>query len=207
MFALLAAGALGLPMELQSKMPDNPIEPPEQWAWGRHPNGLGYKVVSFDGQPIHNKIRKSMARKQRPLYNISNRLQTTCCIRLAWPRQTPPFAMGLLPFFSAPGIVPFFRNQQLLIQSSRNPTPPTGRVKKPERLKGPACALNTSRRQIVIRLVPKKNKSSPHFPCLTTEEQINHFKECSETVPTFIEKNTQGRKMSLAILIKFIYNC
>ena len=54
MFALLATGALGLPMELQSKLPDNPIEPPEQWAWGQHPNGLGYKV-SYDGQPIHNK--------------------------------------------------------------------------------------------------------------------------------------------------------
>ena len=54
---MLAAGALGLPMELRSKLPDNPIEPPEQWAWGQHPNGLGYKV-SYDAQPIHKNIAK-----------------------------------------------------------------------------------------------------------------------------------------------------
>ena len=34
-------------VDLQSKVPDNPIEPPAQWAWGSHPNGLGYKVSYF----------------------------------------------------------------------------------------------------------------------------------------------------------------
>ena len=34
-------------VDLQSKVPDNPIEPPAQWAWGSHPNGLGYKVFYF----------------------------------------------------------------------------------------------------------------------------------------------------------------
>ena len=97
MFALLATGALGLPMELRSKLPDNPIEPPEQWAWGQHPNGLGYKVVSYDGQPIHNKIRKSMAHKQRPL-NIqqapNDLLYKTC---LATPDS--PLCYGAATFF------------------------------------------------------------------------------------------------------------
>ena len=93
---MLAAGALGLPMELRSKLPDNPIEPPEQWAWGQHPNGLGYKV-SFNGQPIHNKMRKSMAHKQRPL-NIqqapNDLLYKTC---LATPDS--PLCYGAATFF------------------------------------------------------------------------------------------------------------
>merc|ERR1712203_349043 len=43
-FALLALRAAGSPVDLQSKEPENPIEPLAQWAWGSHPNGLGYKA-------------------------------------------------------------------------------------------------------------------------------------------------------------------
>ena len=38
----------GLPqltVELLSKLPPQPIEPPEDWVWGEHPDkGLGYKA-------------------------------------------------------------------------------------------------------------------------------------------------------------------
>ena len=107
MFALLAAGALGLPMELRSKLPDNPIEPPEQWAWGQHPNGLGYKV-SYAGQPIHNKMRESLAHKQRPL-NIqqapNDLLYKTC---LATPDS--PLCYGAATFFQCTRYCTFLNN-------------------------------------------------------------------------------------------------
>ena len=32
-------------MQLKSQLPSEPIEDPESWAWGEHPNGLGYKVI------------------------------------------------------------------------------------------------------------------------------------------------------------------
>ena len=31
-------------VQLASQLPANPIEPPESWAWGDHPNGVGYKA-------------------------------------------------------------------------------------------------------------------------------------------------------------------
>ena len=32
-------------MTLQSKLPTDPIEQPDDWAWGRHPkDGFGYKA-------------------------------------------------------------------------------------------------------------------------------------------------------------------
>merc|ERR1712203_1272922 len=31
-------------VQLVSLLPAQPIEPPESWAWGQHPNGLGYKA-------------------------------------------------------------------------------------------------------------------------------------------------------------------
>ena len=43
---LLSVSALPLPQEvvLVSSLPPDPIEPPPTWAWGEHPNGLGYKA-------------------------------------------------------------------------------------------------------------------------------------------------------------------
>ena len=32
-------------MQLESQLPPEPIEDPASWAWGQHPNGLGYKVI------------------------------------------------------------------------------------------------------------------------------------------------------------------
>ena len=43
----LLSTALAVPalVSLKSRLPDNPIEDPAAWAWGRHPdNGLDYKA-------------------------------------------------------------------------------------------------------------------------------------------------------------------
>ena len=45
--ASLLSTALAVPalVSLKSRLPDNPIEDPAAWAWGRHPdNGLDYKA-------------------------------------------------------------------------------------------------------------------------------------------------------------------
>ena len=45
--SLLLSGVLASPVfvDLKSSYPVNPIEDPESWAWGEHPdNGLGYKA-------------------------------------------------------------------------------------------------------------------------------------------------------------------
>lgn len=41
---LLALQTFGSPVELLSQLPEDPIDPPNDWAWGLHPNGLGYKA-------------------------------------------------------------------------------------------------------------------------------------------------------------------
>ena len=46
-------------VQLSSQLPANPIEPPDTWAWGQHPNGLGYKAkngLSLD-QCIKNPVQ------------------------------------------------------------------------------------------------------------------------------------------------------
>ena len=50
-FQLLACAALGhpiltAPQILQSQLPLQPIEDPDLWAWGQHPNGVGYKAAN-----------------------------------------------------------------------------------------------------------------------------------------------------------------
>lgn len=40
----LAALVLARPQVLQSQLPGQPIEDPEVWTWGQHPNGVGYKA-------------------------------------------------------------------------------------------------------------------------------------------------------------------
>merc|ERR1719361_362928 len=35
---------LSRPQVLKSQLPSQPIEDPDLWAWGQHPNGLGYKA-------------------------------------------------------------------------------------------------------------------------------------------------------------------
>ena len=50
-FQLLALAALchlilSAPQTLKSQLPAQPIEDPDLWAWGRHPNGLGYKAAN-----------------------------------------------------------------------------------------------------------------------------------------------------------------
>ena len=36
--------AFSRPQVLKSQLPSKPIEDPDLWAWGQHPNGLGYKA-------------------------------------------------------------------------------------------------------------------------------------------------------------------
>merc|ERR1711944_315693 len=36
--------AFSRPQVLKSQLPSEPIEDPDLWAWGQHPNGLGYKA-------------------------------------------------------------------------------------------------------------------------------------------------------------------
>ena len=33
-------------MDLRSSLPAEPIEDPSAWAWGNHPNGVGYKATN-----------------------------------------------------------------------------------------------------------------------------------------------------------------
>ena len=35
-----------LPVQLSSQLPPQPIEEPAAWAWGSHPNGLGYQAAN-----------------------------------------------------------------------------------------------------------------------------------------------------------------
>ena len=35
---------LSRPQVLKSELPSQPIEDPDVWSWGQHPNGLGYKA-------------------------------------------------------------------------------------------------------------------------------------------------------------------
>merc|ERR1712018_463677 len=41
---MLAVQTFASPVELLSKLPEEPIDPPNDWAWGQHPNGIGYKA-------------------------------------------------------------------------------------------------------------------------------------------------------------------
>jgi hypothetical protein len=42
----LACLASGRPQVLRSELPAEPIEDPAGWAWGQHPNGVGYKATN-----------------------------------------------------------------------------------------------------------------------------------------------------------------
>merc|ERR1712066_353501 len=44
--AALVRPILTAPQRLQSELPLQPIEDPDLWAWGQHPNGLGYKAAN-----------------------------------------------------------------------------------------------------------------------------------------------------------------
>ena len=44
--ALLPCLSCPLPVQLSSQLPAQPIEDPAAWAWGSHPNGLGYQAAN-----------------------------------------------------------------------------------------------------------------------------------------------------------------
>ena len=46
----LAALVVARPQVLKSQLPTQPIEDPDLWSWGQHPNGLGYKAAHTQPQ-------------------------------------------------------------------------------------------------------------------------------------------------------------
>ena len=77
-FAALSCPIQTAPQKLQSKLPVQPIEEPDLWAWGEHPNGLGYKAAN------DLLFETCLATPDSPLcYNAATKLQ---CVQNLAPR-------------------------------------------------------------------------------------------------------------------------
>ena len=81
-------------VQLVSKLPSDPIEPPAAWSWGSHPNGLGYKAkngLSLD-QCIKNPAQANTLLCTRAVKEISywqcfknpQVQKTKLCVRPGW---------------------------------------------------------------------------------------------------------------------------
>ena len=76
--ALLGRPILTATQRLQSKLPVQPIEDPDLWAWGEHPNGVGYKAAN------DLLFETCLATPDSPLcYNAATKLQ---CVQNLAPR-------------------------------------------------------------------------------------------------------------------------